>query len=264
MGLFDRKYCDVCGQKIGLLGNRKLEDGNLCKNCAGELSPWFNGRRHATVAEIRDQLAYRKENKARVDAFRATREFGDYGRLLLNEETGEFILLRYGLRLTDNPDVLSLDQIRACELKISHTKLEEKQKNAENRMVSYDPPRHKHTYIFTLVLQVDHPWFDRMQMRYHKKDVVIRTGMPVEMPTVFGINLGTLHTAGEPDTAASADYQETLRLGQEIQRLLLRQEEPLAPVVAEAAENSVVCDYCGETVQPEDGLCPCCGAKLNG
>ena len=42
MGLFDKKYCDICGEKIGLLGNRKLENGNLCKNCAKKLSPWFS------------------------------------------------------------------------------------------------------------------------------------------------------------------------------------------------------------------------------
>ena len=29
MALFSTKFCDVCGEKIGLLGNRKLEDGNL-------------------------------------------------------------------------------------------------------------------------------------------------------------------------------------------------------------------------------------------
>ena len=34
MGLFEKKYCDFCGNKIGMLGNRKLEDGNLCKDCA--------------------------------------------------------------------------------------------------------------------------------------------------------------------------------------------------------------------------------------
>ena len=45
MGLFDKKYCDICGEKIGLLGNRKLENGNLCKNCAKKLSPWFSDRR---------------------------------------------------------------------------------------------------------------------------------------------------------------------------------------------------------------------------
>ena len=46
MGLFDKKYCDICGEKIGLLGNRKLENGNLCKNCAKKLSPWFSDRRN--------------------------------------------------------------------------------------------------------------------------------------------------------------------------------------------------------------------------
>ena len=50
MGLFDKKYCDVCGAKIGFLGNRKLEDGNLCKDCAGKLSPFFSDRRNSTVA----------------------------------------------------------------------------------------------------------------------------------------------------------------------------------------------------------------------
>lgn len=53
MGLFDKKYCDVCGEKIGLLGNRKLEDGNLCKECARKLSPWFSDRRSSTVEEIK-------------------------------------------------------------------------------------------------------------------------------------------------------------------------------------------------------------------
>ena len=27
--LFEKKSCDICGGEIGLLGNRKLEDGNL-------------------------------------------------------------------------------------------------------------------------------------------------------------------------------------------------------------------------------------------
>ena len=36
MGLFDKKYCDVCGEKIGLLGNKKLEDG---KDIFKELKP---------------------------------------------------------------------------------------------------------------------------------------------------------------------------------------------------------------------------------
>ena len=56
--LFEKKVCSVCGGEIGLLGNRKLEDGNLCKNCAAKLSPLFSGRRNSTVDEIKAQLAY--------------------------------------------------------------------------------------------------------------------------------------------------------------------------------------------------------------
>lgn len=32
--VFEKKECDICGGEIGLLGNRKLDDGNLCKECA--------------------------------------------------------------------------------------------------------------------------------------------------------------------------------------------------------------------------------------
>lgn len=63
MGLFDKKYCDICGKKIGLLGNQKLEDGNLCKDCAKQLSPWFSDRRRSTVEDIKRQLAYREEGR---------------------------------------------------------------------------------------------------------------------------------------------------------------------------------------------------------
>lgn len=49
MGLFDKKYCDICGEKIGFLGNRKLADGNLCKDCAAKLSRWFTERKQSTV-----------------------------------------------------------------------------------------------------------------------------------------------------------------------------------------------------------------------
>ena len=74
MGLFDKKICDICGEKIGLLGNRKLDDGNLCKNCAKKLSPWFEERRHSTVEDIKRQLEYRENNKKAVMDFCITRQ----------------------------------------------------------------------------------------------------------------------------------------------------------------------------------------------
>ena len=58
MGLFDKKYCDICGEKISLLGNRKLADANMCKKCAAKLSRWFTGRKKATLEDIKAQLGY--------------------------------------------------------------------------------------------------------------------------------------------------------------------------------------------------------------
>jgi len=75
--LFEKKVCSICGGEIGLLGNRKLEDGNMCKNCAAKLSPWFSDRRSSTVEEIKAQLDYREANKEAVAAFNVTRSLGD-------------------------------------------------------------------------------------------------------------------------------------------------------------------------------------------
>ena len=77
--VFEKKQCSICGGDIGLLGNRKLEDGNMCKECAAKLSPFFSDRRSSTVAEIEEQLAYREANKEAVKEFHTTRTLGENG-----------------------------------------------------------------------------------------------------------------------------------------------------------------------------------------
>ena len=88
MGLFEKKYCDFCGEKIGLLGNRKLEDGNMCKECAEKLSPWMTDRKHETVEEIRRHLNYREENKRRLMSFHVSRILGKATKIYLDDEKG--------------------------------------------------------------------------------------------------------------------------------------------------------------------------------
>ena len=78
MGLFDKKYCDFCGEKIGLLGNRKLEDGNMCKDCAKKLSPFCDDRRHSTVEHIKAHLEYREQNKVALKNFNPTLTLGEH------------------------------------------------------------------------------------------------------------------------------------------------------------------------------------------
>ena len=86
--LFEKKVCSACGGEIGLLGNRKLADGNLCKKCTDKLSPWFQDRRESTVAEIQAQLAYREENLRQLQSFKTTRVLGDDYKMYIEEIDG--------------------------------------------------------------------------------------------------------------------------------------------------------------------------------
>ena len=59
MGLFDRlkkQDCEICGKEVGMFGYKKLQDGEICKDCVKLLSPWFEDRRESTVAQIKEQL----------------------------------------------------------------------------------------------------------------------------------------------------------------------------------------------------------------
>lgn len=103
--MFEKKNCDICGGEIGLLGNKKLEDGNLCKECASKLSPWFSDRRRSTVDQIREQLDWREANQQRVAQFNPTRTLGNDMKVILDEDAGRFIVTRSSRWREANPDV---------------------------------------------------------------------------------------------------------------------------------------------------------------
>ena len=171
MALFDKKYCDICGNKIGLLGNRKLSDGNLCKDCAKKLSPWFSERRHSSVDDIRSQLAYREENKKAVANFYTTLTYGDSEKLLIDENARKFMITQTNNISGENPDVVDFSQITSCELDVDENRREIKRKDAQGNMVSYNPARYEYYYYFDLKLTVNHPYFDEMKMRLNSRAV---------------------------------------------------------------------------------------------
>ena len=133
MGLFDKKYCDVCKAKIGLLGNRKLEDGNLCKNCAKDLSPWFSERRKSTVDQIKQQLSYREENKEAVAEFRVSRTLGMHTKILLDENAGKLIVTSANKWQEENPDVIDFSQITGAMMDVDERKDEIMREGMEQR-----------------------------------------------------------------------------------------------------------------------------------
>ena len=171
MGLFDKKYCDICGEKIGLLGNRKLEDGNLCKNCAAKLSPWFTERKQSTVEEIKEQLAYREANKEAVAAFHTTRTLGKDIKVLLDEDNGKFMVTSARNIAEANPDVLSFGDVTGCDLDIEEGRTEIEYEDREGNRQSFNPRRYAYHYDFYMTIHVNHPYFEEIRFKLNDSSV---------------------------------------------------------------------------------------------
>lgn len=163
MGLFDKKFCDICGDKIGLLGNRKLEGGNLCKDCARKLSPFFSDRRGSTVDEIKQQLAYREENKAKLPSFHPSKTYGFSEKVYVDMNQRKFIVTSDNDWRNENPDIIDFSQIVGVNTDIEEEREEIFYEDNEGNEKSYNPPRFKYEYIFNVKINVDSLWFSEIE-----------------------------------------------------------------------------------------------------
>ncbi|MBQ3418430.1 MAG: DUF4428 domain-containing protein [Ruminococcus sp.] len=255
MGLFDKKYCSICGEKIGLLGNRKLEDGNLCKNCAAKLSPFFSDRRNSTVEDIKEQLAYREENKNAVAQFRTTRTYGSDTKILLDEDKKQFIVTRARNIVEANPDVLDYAMVTGVDINIDEDADEEKRKDAQGNYVSYNPPRYTWSYDFELIIHVNHPYFDSIKVQLNSSSVSINDGAVPEFQ--------------KPNPEYNREFKQYDDMCKEIKDALLgarqqaRDEIEAERAAASAAPTVMHCPYCGANTTPDSsGCCQYCGSPL--
>ncbi len=254
MGLFDKKYCDICGEKIGLLGNRKLENGNLCKNCAKLLSPWFSDRRNSTVEEIKEQLAYREANREKVAVFHTTRTLGTNTKVLLDEDAGKFMVTRARNLEEANPDVLDFADVTGCNLDIDESRSEIKREDKDGKEVSYNPPRYEYSYDFYVTIFVNNPYFNEMRFQVNSDSVKIT---PAARP---GMTSGC-----NPET--NVEYCNYKKLGEEIKQALTQVRKDVREKIEQAAapKAAVTCPFCGATTTPDaSGCCEYCGGAVNG
>ena len=122
MGLFDKKFCDVCGEKISLMGNRKLEDGNLCRDCAKKLSPFFSERRRSTVEDIKRQLEYRAENERQLSGFTPNLTIDGSRKVYIDTIGQRFIVTGRSNWRSSNPDLISFSQVRRVNTEVRENK----------------------------------------------------------------------------------------------------------------------------------------------
>ena len=258
MGLFDKifekKICAICGGEIGLLGNKKLEDGNMCKNCAAKLSPWFSDRRNGTVEEIKQQLEYREANQLEVEKFNTTMTLGEGTKVYIDEDARKFIVTSNRNFKEANPDVIPFSQVTGCDIDVSERHSEEKRKDAEGKMVSYNPPRYKFEYDFYFEINLNNPYFDNIRFRLNSYS--IKTTPDVSVPM-----------SRKPNPKFNAEYREYEKVGEELKAILLQARQQVRDEAAQAAapKEKLTCPWCGATTIPDaNGCCEYCGGSFNG
>lgn len=271
MGLFDKKYCDICGEKIGLLGNRKLEDGNLCKDCAKKLSPWFSDRRRSTVEDIKGQLAYREENREKAAQFRTTRSFGEDWKVLLDEDHRWFTVTRARDLAEANPDILDFDAITGCRMDIDESRTELTHEDADGKDVSYVPPRYEYSYDFFLIITVRHPYFDEMRFSLNSSSVYYE---PQKLPQRVPMSHAPMdRPSGRPkminasrvDPEDCAEYRKYRQMGDEIcQALEQARSGDKQPAGAALEENNIMREAAQDIPAAGPWTCPACGGNNQG
>lgn len=162
MGLFEKKYCDVCGEKISLLGNRKVDDGNICSDCAKKLSPFFSERKRSTVADIKQQLAYREQNRQNLNAFNPTRTLGYGTKVMIDDAQRKFVVSRKSDFRAENADIIDIAQVNNVRFEIDEDRNERYTTDANGNRQSYNPPQFDYSYEIHMYITVNHPYFSEI------------------------------------------------------------------------------------------------------
>ena len=165
--IFDKKNCAICGGEIGMLGNRKLADGNLCKNCASQLSPFMTDRRQSTVEEIRQHLNYRELNKRVLLGVTPTKVFGrNRTKVYVDENQATFFVTDERNYIPHNPDILSVAQVIGFQPTVHEERTELYHHDREGKRVPYNPRRYKVEYRFDVKIQINAPFFNEIDFEF--------------------------------------------------------------------------------------------------
>lgn len=262
MGLFDKKYCSVCGEKIGLLGNIKLADGNLCRSCRKKLSPFYKTD-GATVTDIRTHLQYREQNRAALRYFNADKvigadqPIGPDRKLCIDSHQRKFLLSMKNEPEAENPDVFDLASLRTIRFYI------EEFTDSETPGGSID-----YYYDFYLTLSLDHPFIHEPEFKINSR--VVSTCKRIyenQVREVYkggsgvGVDILFARAKARTDQLAVEEYLKYYTVLNDMVDALAEAAQIQLETSSESHTVPRFCPRCGEKVSGGK-FCSSCGNKL--
>lgn len=250
------------------------------------------------MEDIKQQLAYREENRGRASQFRTTRSYGEDWKVLLDEEHRWFTVTRTRDLADANPDILDYTALTGCRVDIDESRTEQKREGPDGKEVSYNPPRYEYSYDFEVIISVNNPYFDEMKFCLNNSSVYIEPQNTMQRPMMgqqgmmgqrpmagrpqSGMTqrpmMGQMNSVGWMNTMAAGfdpesnrEYRKYREMGDEIRAALLQVMETArgggavqtAPMQQEAPMQQQ------ETFAPAPAVagpwtCPACGGQNDG
>ena len=273
MGLFDvfkKKDCEICGKEVGMFGYKKLEDGEICKDCVKLLSPWFDDRRHSTVEQIKRQIAAREQNRRELQTWNHNLCFGEWQKIYIRMENGvpeSFVVSSDSDYKDANADIISFLDVTSCDVDIRENRTELKQTNANGDRVSYNPPRYEYNYDFYIKIGIAGiEYIDDIRFKINRSTLHLETVQ----------NRGIFIKAFDP--MLYPEYRQYSSICDEITQIFNAgmskapyqpgktetpvrsvQEDAPAPTASAPVASGWICDACGS--ENTGKFCQGCGAS---
>ena len=111
MALFEKKFCDLCNEKVNLLTRQKLSDGFLCGDCKKKLSCLSDGWSDRSLADVKRHLQQREANKAKYASFQTTATYGSFTKLVVDAGKKQFYVTEGRDYKEENPEIFSFTQL---------------------------------------------------------------------------------------------------------------------------------------------------------
>ena len=125
MGLFEKKYCDLCGDKVNALTRQKLSDGYLCSDCKHKLSSLSSGWKNRTLADVKAHLEQREQNRQKYSAFVQSASAGTNEKLVVDFNNRKFYFTIGRDFKNSNPEIFDFSQLQDFWLELGYTTLQD-------------------------------------------------------------------------------------------------------------------------------------------
>ncbi len=269
--VFEKKVCDVCGTPIEHFQNKKLRNGNCCKKCISELSPWFKDIKTATVENIRYQVYWRKQNYIKIQTFNPTKVMGTDFKVFVDESKHEFAVTQSSDHFSSRSDIINCECINRCIVDIIEYKKEIKYIDSNDETHSFVPPYFASSFDFFVEIGVTIPYINVIRFKINPSPVnngqedkinLGQNGIINKFKDMMYVNRSfNGKTSNSDEVRTSIEYKKYEAIANEIKDCLLYYKNQQIEIKNKAM-SIIHCPWCNSKLYKNTNICNYCGGPI--